>query len=261
MSKLPEDRIQPSSQWGAGTESGPYDDPNGTPAVEHGALLYSSHEERLDASLSFVQQGLENGERCLYITDDVSRDEIVGGLAALGSEPETALADGQLTVRPADDTYTNGAFDSEKMVATLVELVEESAEAGYSGLRVTGEIPWHDHDGVGVADILEYEQQFDAAAPEFDVTALCQYDLRTLTDSETLDLIHCHPEFIYRRQLCENPFYRSPEQVAQADGTPLSAERVLETAYQLSDAREAIERREQRVGVLNRVSGTTSATT
>jgi signal transduction histidine kinase len=253
MSKLPEDRIQPSSQWGAGTESGPYDGLNGAPAVEHGALLYSSHEERLDASLSFVQQGLENDERCLYITNDVSRDEIVGGLAALGSEPETALADGQLRVSPADDVYTSGALDPDEMVATLVEMVEESVETGYDGLRVTGGIPWHDHDGVGVDDILEYERQFDATAPEFAVSSLCQYDLRTLTDSETLDLIRCHPEFIYRRQLCENPFYRSPEQLEQADGDPLSAERVLETAYQLSDAREAIERREQRVGVLNRV--------
>jgi signal transduction histidine kinase len=253
MSKLPENGLPPKSQWNAGTESDIYDELDETPDAEHIALLYNSNDERLDASLSFLQLGLENGERCLYIANDVSRDEIVGGLAALGGRPEAAISDGQLSILPADDIYTSGTFDPEEMVAALVEMVEESASAGYDGLRVTGEIPWHDHDGTDFSDVMEYERKFDAMVPEFDFAALCQYDLRTLSDTEALDLIHVHPKLIYRRKVCENPFYRSSEQFGQPGGTQLSAERVLETTYQLSDARGAIERREQRVGVLNRV--------
>ena len=253
MSEIPDNGLGTRSDWDIGANSDIYQELTQTPTVEHLALLYSSHDERLDASLSFLQLGLENDERCLYIANDVSRAEVVAGLAALGGSPEEALERGQLEVLPADEVYTSDGFDGDEMVATFIEMVNESARDGYEGLRVTGEIAWQSHDDVSFGDVIDYEKQFDRTVPEFDFTALCQYDLRRLDDSETLELVHVHPNLIYRRQVCENPFYRSPEQVSKLDDNRLSAEHVLETTYELSSAREAIERREQRVGVLNRV--------
>ena len=253
MSKIPDSGIGRRSEWDTGAESGIYGELSRTPTAEHLALLYSSHEERLDVSLSFCQLGLEAGDRCLYISNDVSRSEVIAGLAALGGSPEEALERGHLDIRPADEVYTGGRFDADGMVDTLVALVEESVRDGYEGLRVTGEIPWQTHDGVSFEDIVDYERQFDRTAPEFDFNALCQYDLRTLDDGETLNLVHVHPQLIYRRQLCENPFYRPPDRLAKLDDVGLSADQVLQTTYELSAARRAIEQREQRVGVLNRV--------
>ena len=70
--------------------------------------------------------------------------------------------------------------------------------------------------------------------------------------TKPLELTHVHPKLIYRRQVCANPFYRTPEQLTDPDDIQLSAQRVFQAAYELSTAR-GHRRREQRVGILDRV--------
>ena len=253
MSEMPDDGSHPPSGVNDGTKSDIYRTFTQLSPVEHIALLYSSHGERLDVSLSFVQHGLENDERCLYISNEVSRAEIVDGLAALGGHPEDALAADQLQILPADDIYTHGGVDTDGMVSTLVGMVEAGSREEYDGLRVTCERPWQTRDEISFEDVVDSERECDRKTPEIEFTTLCQYDLRALDDSETLELIRTHSKLAYRRQVCENPFYRESRRPTQRDGLGLSAEQVLQTTYRLSNARAAIERREQRVSVLNRV--------
>jgi len=164
---------------------------------------------------------------------------------------DTALTEGQLEILPSSDLYLDGKFDSDEMVSTLVDKLTETTAEGYDGLRITGEISWLKNGDIHIEDILEYERSFDATAPNFEFTALCQYDVRDHSDEELLGIMQAHRRFVYRRRLCENPLYENGE-TARPDPVP-DAKRVLETAYDLTTARDAIDRREQRVGVLNRV--------
>ena len=45
-------------------------------ANDHFALVYESQEEQFAAAIPFIRQGLERGERCLYISYENSREEV-----------------------------------------------------------------------------------------------------------------------------------------------------------------------------------------
>jgi len=221
--------------------------------TDHLAVFYNSPEERLDVSLSFLKLGLARNERCIYARSDLSREEILDGLAALDVDVDAALSEGQLDVLPASELYFEDGFDPDEMVSRLIDVLTETTARGYDGLRITGEVSWLEDADIGLEEILAYETSFDATAPNFEFCALCQYDQDMLTDEELLGVMQAHRQFIYRRRLCENPLYEEPDKSdALIDPIP-DAERVLETAYDLTSARDAIDRREQRVGVLNRV--------
>jgi signal transduction histidine kinase len=240
-------------QWDVPGQSDVYASLQAADNVDHLAVFYDSHEERLDVSLSFLKLGLSKNERCLYASDDVSRREILDGLDALGVDVDQVLPDGQLEIVPASELYFGEEFDPDDVVSTLVDALTETTAQGYDGLRITGEISWLDREDVDIDDLLRYETAFDATAPNFEFSALCQYDLSALSSDQLLGVVQAHSKFVYRRRLCDNPLYeRSDSHDGERDPLP-DAKRVLETAYDLTSAREAIDRREQRVGVLNRV--------
>ncbi len=240
-------------QWDVAGQPDIYTSLKQSEELDHLAVFYDSHEERLDVSLSFLQLGLARNERCLYARSDLKRQEILDGLAALGVDVDTALSEGQLDVLPAAELYFEDGFDPDEMVSRLIDVLTETTARGYDGLRIAGEISWLEATDIDLKEILAYETSFDATAPNFDFCALCQYDLDRLSDEELLGVMQAHRQFVYRRRLCENPLYQEPEEPNDLVDPIPDAERVLETAYDLTGARDAIDRREQRVGVLNRV--------
>jgi signal transduction histidine kinase len=124
---------------------------------------------------------------------------------------------------------------------------------GFDGVRVVWSVPWETVDELSFETIVEYQTRFSQALSTEDVVVLCQHDMRKVDDAELVDIIQIYPTFIYRGRVCENPFYSPPETCSSTSRPTLRADRILRTAYDLTSARDAIRRREQRVAVLNRV--------
>jgi len=51
---------------------------------DHCCLLYESPAEQLAATIPFFKEGLARGERCLYIADDRTVEEVSAGLFQCG---------------------------------------------------------------------------------------------------------------------------------------------------------------------------------
>src|SRR5258708_4591988 len=51
---------------------------------DHICLIYENAAEQLAAAVPFVKEGLARGERCTYIADDRSVEEVVQALTAAG---------------------------------------------------------------------------------------------------------------------------------------------------------------------------------
>ena len=73
--------------------------------LDHLALVYETRKEQFDAVVPFVREGIERGERCLYIADENSREAVLAALRDGGVDVDGALESGALSVHSVGETY------------------------------------------------------------------------------------------------------------------------------------------------------------
>ncbi|CQH61886.1 MEDS domain histidine kinase [Halobacterium hubeiense] len=219
----------------------------------HLALFYRSNEAQLAASTAFLVEGLQSGNRCIYLLDVNTAADIKAELRRANIDAEARIDAGDLVIRDAEEVYLASGFDPTKMIATVEDEANTSIADGYDGLWLAGENSWCFHTDLSFDPILDFEAEFDAACPDLPVTALCQYDLDRFSETSTAKALRTHEQIIYQNQLCENPFYIPPEEYRSAGGADLNVQLMLEQAYSLTNARRNVDEREQRLGIVNRV--------
>src|SRR4030042_6378797 len=110
---------------------------------DHLCLIYESQEEWRAAVVPFIAMGLKRGEKCIYIVDTSTADEIRKYLAEEGLDVALAEKSGQLSILHETEAYTReGSFDPDRMIALLISETEKAIAEGYPALRVTGEMTW-----------------------------------------------------------------------------------------------------------------------
>lgn len=210
---------------------------------DHLALLYESAKEQFDAVIPFVRQGLEQGERCIYIVDDNSTEAVVGAMQARGIDVEAAVERGALTFFDKHDVYLqNGSFDSDTALEFFDDAVTAANEDGET-LRVSSEMTWAVDDGDVVDGLAEYERQANELLFENDCITLCQYS-RDQFPAETLqDVIRTHPYLVFDGTVCKSIYYTPPEKSTEPNGPQQEVDQMLHTMRTQTDARIKSEKR------------------
>lgn len=139
------------------------------------------------------------------------------------------------------------------MPEVLESACTESINAGYEGLSLAGENTWSFHTEEAFDEILKFEAAFDAREPDSPVTALCQYDIDRFSEESVAKALWTHEQIIYRGRVCENPYYVAPEEYTTTEKPQLNARLMLEQAYDLTRTQQQVERREQRLSIVNRI--------
>jgi signal transduction histidine kinase len=218
----------------------------------HLALFYESTATQLDTVAAFLSYGLETGHRCVYLVDANPRSRIENALRAEGVDVAAKLDAGDLAIRDASEVYLDEGFERDGTVAELRSEAERSAAEGYEGLWVAGENTWAFDGETSFDEVVDFEVAFDAACPDFAVTALCQYDLRRFDEAAAAKALRTHQQIVYDRTLCENPFHVSPEEYRSEEGGA-DARIMLKQARGIAESNRELRRREQRLSVLSRV--------
>jgi signal transduction histidine kinase len=219
----------------------------------HIALFYRSNEAQLAATSAFLVEALQSGHRCVYLFDVNTATDIKSALRRANINVEQRIDDGDLAIRDAESIYLESGFDPSRMITTLETEANASIEDGYDGLWVAGENSWCFHTEQSFDHILDFEADFDAVCPDLPVTALCQYDLDRFNETSAAKALRTHEKIIYRNQICQNPFYIPPKDYRSTGSPELNAQLMLEQAYSLTNARRDINKREQRLRIVNRV--------
>src|SRR4030043_2108146 len=121
-------------------------------------LIYESPEEWRAAAVPFISIGLKRGEKCIYIVDTSTADEIRKYLSEEGVDVASAEKTGQLSILHETEAYTlEGSFDPDRMIALLISETEKAVSEGYPALRTTGEMTWVLRGHPGSERLLEYE--------------------------------------------------------------------------------------------------------
>ena len=93
--------------------------------------------------VSFVRQGLELGEKVLYLKNGPADEWLLDDLASAGIPYEKYLQDGQLCLLSQEETYLlDGLFDPDRMIRMLQDETERALAEGFTALRVAGGTDW-----------------------------------------------------------------------------------------------------------------------
>ena len=174
---------------------------------DHAAFFYRHRSEQFAYAIPFIQQGLDQNERCFYIADNNSVPRFLLELEKVGIDIDVARRSGALTVATKRETYLkHGDFDPYKMIATLKEEAARSRELGFTGFRASGEMTWALESPSSLTMLTEYEARLEAERPP-ETTFLCQYDETRFPERLISEMIRVHPKVIARGGLRPNPFY------------------------------------------------------
>jgi hypothetical protein len=186
----------------------------GTLGVQrHICAFFNSIDEEHRVLHSFIRDGIEGGEKGFHIVDPELRDEHLKRLAAAGINVESAIATGQLEVRPWQEAYLRGdRFNQDAMLALIEEVLQSGTATGYPLTRLLAHMEWALLDKPGIDDLVEYETRLNYVLPKYDDPVICTYDLSKFGSSVAIDVMRTHPAVIIGGVLQENPFFVPPDE-------------------------------------------------
>ena len=226
---------------------GPVEPLDGHHSNDHLALIYESRAEQFAAAIPFMEQGIERGERCLYIADENSKGAVLSEMREAGIDADAALESGALTLHTKQDTYCRGGeFDPDDMIAFIADAIEE-ATAEYEALRITGEMTWIFGDDPCVADLVEYEGRLNDLLPEENCIALCQYNRDRFPPEVLRDIVRTHPHLVYDSTVCQNYYYTPPEEFFGPERPAREVDRMLRTLHERTTATVKLSQRERQL--------------
>jgi len=183
----------------------------------HGCWAYSDDSEFLSGVLEFLTDGLELGQRLLYVGGGgvVKLRRDLDGLPGV----EDLLGDGTVRIMPLESIYELGRpIDAIAQLTMYAAATETALSDGFTGLRVAAEVTplvldaglWRDH--------TRWEAIADRYIAKNPMAALCCYDRRALPDEIIADLACVH-------RTCNVPAQIAPFHLfAGRDGLSLAGE-------------------------------------
>lgn len=184
----------------------------GFPGAAHSACIFRTEEEQFKAVVPFILAGLSRGDKCVYILDDTSENDVVDAMMR-AEDVRRHLDEGDITFLRSDETYLrDGCFNADRMLDFIRQGEQKALSDGYAGFTATGEMSWKKTGAPGTDQLMEYETRLNDLYPESNPTLLCQYEEPVFDHATLLDAIRTHPRVVLNGEPCVNPYYTPPDE-------------------------------------------------
>ena len=163
----------------------------------HLCHFYLKPEDLIGVQVPFMKAGLENNERCYWLTADPLRaQEARAALASVMPDLDGYLERGSLTIQ---EVYGVSAKTSSTggILARWEKEEGEALAAGHPGLRVAGNMGFLSR-GEWPA-FLKHEHDFNLRAPQRRILGLCSYNLQKCQAGDIFSVIGSHQFTLGRR--------------------------------------------------------------
>jgi signal transduction histidine kinase len=171
-------------------------------------VVCRTREEELATLEPFFREGLDLGERCMYLTADAAASK--QALAALDT-PRNALA-----IVAREEVFPTGGFDPERVLDWVRTRASDAMRDGYAGLRLAIEAIGFANDPKA-ARFPELEARFNHLMPSERIALLCVYDRVRLPPPLVRDMLATHALVVVDNDVCKNPHYIAPEDFLAKD--------------------------------------------
>ena len=190
--------------------------PSGLPGVtlhngDHICAFYRGNDGRDEILLPFLRAGLDAGDFCTAVLDQVEPKEL---LAELNDSADGSPIDGLDLLRSSDAYLSGGGFDKEAMINFWdTSLRRGLADGRHQFARSCGEMSWSLQPLPGVDSLVEYESQLNRFLPRYPQVIMCLYDLDLFDGQVVVNLLRTHPKLLLCGSLLDNPYYLEPEEL------------------------------------------------
>jgi len=175
----------------------------------HEALVYSTVEEFLAATVPFIREGLESEEPLLVVTKEANLSAL---REALDTDPRRVeFVDSAAWYRSPEQTIE--AYD---------RYVRTRLEEGAERVRIIGEPVWPRTSARAVAEWKRYESALNVAWASTPSWVVCPYDANELPDDIVSDAKRTHPVLRTGHGTRPSPHYTDPEVFVRDLGLDLS---------------------------------------
>ena len=165
----------------------------------HFCYFYETKQDLLDTLALYFKAGLESNEFCLWvISQALSVEEAKHALGQAIPDLERYLSEGALEIHHHAQWYLrNGRWDSQRVLQSWREKLNQTPAQDYAGSRAAGDGGWiQNDDWMG---FREYEKQVNAIIADQRSIILCTYPLTTTPGDQVFDVAHIHQVAVARR--------------------------------------------------------------
>ena len=162
------------------------------PLGMHSCHFYSQRQQLIDALVPFTLAGLQANERCLIITSaPLPARDLIRELRQSWDGVDTMVHSGALRVLDFDRWYLDtSGLKSEDLVQLWLREEDQALAAGYSGLRVSGNISFLTREQWPA--FMAYEQSVSANFSNRRIVALCSYVLEDCIGDRKDQVLRAH---------------------------------------------------------------------
>jgi anti-anti-sigma factor len=158
---------------------------------DHICWLVDDDRIRMRELAGFVRAGLREHHKILYCGD--GPEAVLAGIDEHGIDTATELARGQLEATTAEACHLiGGVFDAGSVLRSWRPLAQAARAAGYSGLRVVGDMSWVTRGVPGRENLCWYESQINRVVLDNEIIGVCAFDRRSLDPLELRRLAGMH---------------------------------------------------------------------
>jgi hypothetical protein len=187
----------------------------------HVCLPFETNDEKHEATVAFIHEGLSRSARCMFIGTKDDFDELGRSLEDLGICTRRATTRGALQYRTVEEVYLyGGIFDPPRALDHTDALIDAALVDGFSGLRLTAELTRIPAPGEW-QKIVWYDAMVNERFARRPIALLCRYPRTMIPAERVRDVLRTHPVAIVRGESCENPFYERTEIVLHGDAETL----------------------------------------
>ncbi|MBM1174325.1 sensor histidine kinase [Microvirga arabica] len=166
----------------------------------HFCQFYEDRSDLADALVPYFKKGLENNEKCLWVTSEpFGREDARASLRAAVPDLDQREARGQIEIIDFQNWYLRaGNLDADETVSQWLGRAHAAVGEGYSGLRLTGNTFWLECDGFD--EFADYENKVNREFSSQPILALCSYCLDRCRPTDVLEVVRNHQFALTRRR-------------------------------------------------------------
>jgi PAS domain S-box-containing protein len=196
----------------------------------HLAHFFGSGDELRDVLVPYFKAGLENNERCLWVTGQAfNAEQARSALRAAVPDFDKRERDKQIEIANGDEWYAAGQkLRPHDLMTGLLQREQDALGLGYAGLRTNGNCAWVSQDQR--ADFLEYERLVQKAVRGRRMICMCSYCIDELNGS--------HLEVMERHDLTVPSALRSSPRRHTSNGAVVDG---THSAQVVTDERELLQ--------------------
>lgn len=141
----------------------------------HLAHFFGSGDDLRDVLVPYFKAGLENNERCLWVTGRAfTAEQARCALRACVSDFDRRERTRQIEIADGDQWYAAGAtLRPQELVRGLMQCEQDALGLGYEGLRTNGNCAWVSHDQWAV--FQNYERLVQTTVRGRRMICMCSY--------------------------------------------------------------------------------------